>query len=661
MNTTNTIQKSFLPGKKDVKYVNKDFSSLKADLINFSKTYFPNTYRDFSDSSPGMMFIEMAAYVGDVLSFYTDQAFKEGMIQNATERKNIISLAKFLGYKIKPTKAATAEIELYQLCPSIEDSTGTFIPNTKYTLSIKEYAQFANTSNQYYLLDEDVDFYVNTKLSPREVTVYSRDSASLPAFFLLKKTAKITSGKIVTRDFPIGNLQSFLKLALDEDNILEIISVTDADNNKWYEVDYLAQELILTDVPNDVSFEGMLSDYKNEVPYILKYLRTPRRFITDVDDNNKTFIQFGAGSEGFSDEIVNLSSQTVGVGLTGIDKTRLSFDPSNFLKNESYGISPSNTVITVIYVVGGGVTSNCPSNDVKQVLSVTYGNSTDGLTPDEADLLNTVKNSFKINNTSPATGGKDSETDTEIKQNAMANFPAQNRSVTKEDYLVRVYSMPSKYGSIAKAQVITNNSLNVNIKRMLTGTVDLTNNAIVQDDSINNYFRKITYDANNPFSINLYVLSYDENKNLVAVNDALSANLIKYLKKFRMITDGINIIDGYVINIGVEFSILTYKGYNKKDVLKQCISAVQTFFDIDFWNFSQPINISQLELEIAKIDGVQSVAEVTIVNKNANEGNYSPVEYDMRAATKNKIIYPPIDPAVFEVKYPNSDIKGVCL
>jgi hypothetical protein len=331
------------------------------------------------------------------------------------------------------------------------------------------------------------------------------------------------------------------------------------------------------------------------------------------------------------------------------------------MKNESYGIAPSNTVITVTYVIGGGITSNCPSNDIRNVVSVEFENADDGLSPDEVDLLNTVKNSLKVNNTTPATGGKDSETDTEIKQNALSNFPTQNRSVTRDDYLVRVYSMPPRYGSIAKAQVITNNSLNIDVKRVLNGTVNTENVATVYDNSINSYFRKISCDITNPFSINLYVLSYDSNKNLTPINEALAANLIKYLKKFRMMTDGINIIDGYVINIGVEFSILVYKGYNKKDVLKNCITSVKNFFDVDFWNFSQPINISQLELEIAKVDGVQSISNVKISNKNANHGNYSVVEYDIDSANKNKIIYPSLDPSVFEVKYPDVDIKGTVL
>lgn len=656
-----TVQKTFRPRGKDVKYVNRDFVTLKSELINFAKTYFPNSYMDFSEASPGMMFIEMAAYVGDILSFYTDNAFKEGLIENSTERKNIIALARFLGYKVKPTRASVAEIELSQLCPAIKNEFGEYIPDEKYMLSIKEHAQFSNTSGQYYLLEDSVDFSVDTKLSPRITSVYSRTEENLPEFFLLKKFSRVLSGKLMTSEFPIGTSQPFLKLQLDETNVLEILEIRDSDNNRWYEVDYLAQELVLTDVPNDISFEGSLSQYKNEVPYILKYLRTPKRFIVTVDDKNNTFIQFGPGTEGFSDEIINMSSQTIGVGLTGIDKTRIPFDPTNFVKNQTYGIAPSNTTLTVTYVIGGGIVSNCPSNDIRNVLSAEFNNPEEGLTPDEINLLNTVKNSFKVNNITPATGGKDAETEMEIKQNAMSNFPSQYRAVTRDDYLVRVYSMPPKYGALAKAQIITNNSLDINIKRILVGAVDLENTATVLDNSVNNYFRRIFYDSNNPFSVNLYVLSYDNNKNLTRVNEALTTNLIKYIKKFRMLTDSVNIIDGYIINIGVKFSIVVYKGYNKKDVLKQCINSVKNFFDIDFWGFSQPINISQLELEIGRVDGVQSVVDVKIENKTVLDGDYSPVEYDISASTKNNIIYPSLDPSVFEVKFPEVDIKGITI
>ena len=239
----------------------------------------------------------------------------------------------------------------------------------------------------------------------------------------------------------------------------------------------------------------------------------------------------------------------------------------------------------------------------------------------------------------------------------MANFGSQNRAVTQNDYLVKIYSLPPKYGAIAKAQVISNASLNVGINKILTGVVDSSNNATVTSNNVNDYFRKIAYDISNPFAINVYILSYDENKNLIRPNTALVTNLITYLKQSRMITDGINVIDGYVINIGVEYSIMVYKGFNKKDVLLNCINATKAFFNIDQWNFSQPINLGQLQLEIAKTSGVQSIVNLKITNKTTLDGNYSPIEYDITSATKNNIIYPSIDPCIFEVKYPDSDIR----
>lgn len=653
-----TVQKSFAPNSKDIRYINRDFTQLKDSLINFAKTYFPNTYKDFSPAAPGMMFIEMASYVGDVLSYYTDYAFKEGLIQSATERKNIISLARYLGYKPKPSRASTGPVDLYQLCPALEDGYGNYVPDPDYTLIVKENSQFSSNNGSYYVLDQHVDFSVSTSLSPRVDTIYSRNNDGTPQFFLLQKRGKISAGKMITKQVSVTDPTQFLKIFLDEDNVLGIVDVTDSDGNKWYEVDYLAQELIPIAVPNDVAYEGELTQYRDSVPYILNYLRTSRRFTTFINEENLTYLEFGAGIDGVGDEIVTFDPKLIGVGLSKIDNVNVPLDPSNFLKQESYGIAPANTVLTIRYLVGGGIASNCLANDVRNIVSADFENSSEGLLPEKANLLTTVKNSLAVSNPDPCTGGKDAETDEEIKQNSMANFGSQNRSVTQNDYLVRIYSLPSKYGAIAKAQVVTESSLEVGINKILVGTVDSNNIGTVVDNIANNYFRKIAYDISNPFSINVYILSYDRNKNLTRPNAALVTNLITYLKQSRLITDGVNLIDGYVINIGVDFTITVYKGYNKKDVLANCIDAVKEFFNIDYWNFSQPINMSQLQLEIAKIEGVQAVVNLEITNKTTVDGSYSSVEYDIQGATKNGIIYPSVDPCVFEVKYPDSDIRG---
>lgn len=657
---TNT-NKLFLPNSKDIRYLNKDFSQLREALINFSKTYYPNTYKDFSPASPGMMFIEQAAYVGDVLSFYTDYTFKEGIMNSATERKNIINLASYLGYKTMPSRASMGTLDIMQLCPSADDGHGNYYPDINYMLIINEASQFSNAAGSYYILNSAVDFSVNSSNSPRTDVIYSRNQDGTPQFFMLTKQGTISAGQVLIKQQVVGNPSSYFKIILDEPNVIDVLDIVDSDNNMWYKTDYLAQELVPISMPNDSEYEGSLNKYKDSVPYILKFLKTSRRFITSVDEDNRTTIQFGAGINGIDDELVTFDSSLIGVGLSNISKVNIPLDPSNFLKNENYGIAPQNTVLTIRYLIGGGLNSNCQSDEVKTIVSIEFNNSSEGLRPEQANLLTTVKNSLVVNNPFPCVGGKDAETNEEIKMNAMANFAAQNRTVTQSDYLVRVYSLPAQYGSIAKAQVIADTSLKVEINKILTGKLDTNNIGQVTDTSNNGYFRNIAYDITNPFAINIYVLSYDANKKLVKPNQALITNLITYLKRTRMITDGINVIDGYIINIGVDFVITVYKGFNKKDVLLNCIVAVQAFFNIDIWNFSQPINISQLHLELAKIDGVQSIVNINIYNKTIVDGDYSPVEYDIASATKNGVIYPSVDPSCWEIKYPDSDIKGSCL
>lgn len=654
----NIIQKNFVPNSKDIRYLNRDFTQLRDSLVNFARSYYPNTFRDFSPASPGMLFIEQAAYVGDVLSYYTDYAFKEGIMFSAQERKNIINLASYLGYKVKPARAASGNINIFQICPATDDGVGNYFPDPKYMLLIKENAQFSSNTNSYYILTQGVDFTISSSLSPRVDSVYSRNSDGTPSFFLLEKNGSITAGQVYVKEQIVYNPTSFYQVSLDETNVLQIIDVVDSDNNKWYEVDYMAQELVPIAIPNDAEYEGSLNHYKDSVPYIMKFLKTSRRFVTQVDQNNITTLQFGAGINGVDDELVTFDSNLIGIGLSNARTVNVPLDPTNFLNNENYGIAPFNTTLTIRYLVGGGLTSNCQANEIRNIVAMEFDNPTEGLLPEQIDLLTTVKNSLTITNPSPIVGGGDPETDEEIKMNAMANFAAQSRTVTQNDFLVRVYSLPAKFGSIAKAQVIADTSLTVGVNKMLVGVVDQNNIANVLDNNPNNLFRQVAYDITNPFAINVYILSYDAFKRLVRPNEALITNLITYLKQFRMLTDGINVIEGYIINIGVDFSIAVYKGYNKKDVLSNCINAVQNFFNIENWNFSQPINLSQLQLEIAKVDGVQSVVNIKISNKTALDGDYSTVQYDIDSATKNGIIYPSVDPAIWEVRFPDSDIRG---
>jgi hypothetical protein len=655
------IQKQFNTGKKELKYINKDFNSFRDALIQYAQTYFPNTYKDFNTASPGTMFIEQAAYVGDVLSYYGDYQLKESLLNYAGERKNVIALANYLGYKTKPTKAAVATVDVYQLVPSIKNSNGEYVPDNVYALSLREYMQLVNSAGVYYLTTDSVDFSIDTKNSPRESTVYSRDDYGVPQFFLLKKTIRAISGKIVVASFNLNAAQAFLNIPLSENNVIDILEVRDSDNNRWYQVDYLAQDLIFSEEENTSVNDGDLFKYNTDVPKLLKSFITSRKFTVNTNASNVTYLQFGPGTESLSDEIIYPSQELVGIGLQNISNLNISYDSSKLLSTNSMGQAPTNTTLTIKYIVGGGVLSNCATDDIKTIVSVDFATDTSGLTPSQLALMQTVKNSIRVTNPVAATGGADTESVDEIRQNALAYFASQNRAVTTDDYTSRIYNLPPRFGTIAKAYVVSNSNLNVNINKYVSGFNDNTDNVTLLNDAVSNYFRKVNYDVSNPFSINLYVLSYDSNKNLTSINEALLYNLRKYLEKYKLLTDGINIIDGYVINFGVDFKISVFNNYNKRDVLNTCIQKVKDFFIIDKLTFNQPINISQLELEIAKVEGVQSVVEIKFKNLTMNEGNYSPHEYNLEQATLNKIVYPSLDPSVFELKYPDNDVKGAVI
>lgn len=637
-----TTSKSFKPTAKNLSYLNKDFNSFKNSLMDFAKTYYPTSYKDFSEGSVGNMFMEQAAYVGDVTSFYTDVQAGEGLIQFATERKNIVNKANSYGYKIKTSSPSQTILEVFQLIPSKTDLNGETSPDYKYAQTILEGMQASTSDGISFITTAPVDFSVNTIEDPCDITIYQRDDNGIPQNYLLRKTVQAYSAEVKTLTYDVGDAEPFLKIYLSETNVLEILSVIDSDNNKWYQVDYLAQDLIPIGVENSPVNDQFYPQYKNSVGYLLKYIRSSNRFTKNVNADNVTYLEFGAGTDTLEDEDIIPNVNTVKKGSPFTSGTGMALDPSNFLNSRGYGRSPSKTTLTITYLIGGGIESNVGTNEITNLGNIQFAGDIDELDQNEAALTRNVRSSVRVNNTVPATGGKGPETDEEIRQNAIAFFSAQQRAVTKDDYVIRAYSMPSKFGSIAKAYV----------------TSDSDEEITYDSSSITpNGFNKITPENKNKNSLNLYILSYDSQKNLVEPNEVISENLKKYLSQYRMLTTSVNILSGYVINIGVNIKITVERGYSKKDVIANCLLVAQDFFNIDNFQFSQPINVSSLELEIAKVEGVQSVSNITVKNLTDIDGPYSQYSYNIDEATRNKIIYPSLDPSVFEVKYPSKDIK----
>jgi hypothetical protein len=617
---------------KDISYLNKDFAGFKRNLIEFTKQYFPNTYNDFNESSPGMLFVELASYVGDVLSYYADTNLKESILNQATDRANVYELAKAMGYMPKNVIPAQVVLDVYQLVPST--GTGNNVqPNFEYALTIKPGMRVKQSEGtaEFRTLDS-IDFRFSSSYDPTEVTIYETDSqTNEPVYYLLKKSVNAISGNIRTATFTFTSPVAYDKIVLPDTNICEIISVEESDGDNWYRVPYLAQDTIFEDVPNIIENDPDLVQYRANVPSLLKLRKTSKRFITRLRSDNLMELQFGAGVSDNNDEEIIPNPTNVGNGLISIRRdVNIDIDPSNFLYTRTYGQAPANTTLTVTYTVGGGLADNITSNTLTKILRVDYFDNINS--SNSVSIVNFVKNSLAVNNALPATGGRESESVTEVKNNAMAFFATQNRTVTKEDYIVRTYSMPAKYGSISKAYIIPDDQLSQ--QEFSTSRVP------------------------NPLALNLYVLGYNSNKQLISVNQAIKENLKTYLGFHRMLTDAVNIKDAFVINIGIDFEISVLPNYNSNEVLLKCINSLKQMFNIDRWQINQPIIKTNIINELGNVKGVQTVIGVNVLNLFDDIVGYSGNVYDLKSATRNGIIYPSLDPSIFEVKFPDSDIRG---
>ena len=613
---------------KDVKYLSKDFNSYKNRLIEFTQTYFPDNFNDFSEGNPGMMFLEMAAYVGDVLSFYTDTQLRESFLNLAQEKENLYNIAHAMGYKPKITSAASVDLDISQLVPS-KINGGSYEPDYDYALNINTNSSFNASAGVSFYITKDARFGFSSSFEPTAVSIYQYDSSNNPEYFLLKKTVPSISATLKKQSFPIGNSRKYLTLELFDTNIISIESIVDSAGKIYYEVPYIAQDTIFEEVENMGTNDPELQQYNNQTPFLLKLKKVPRRFATRVKKDNKLEIQFGAGISDKADEQIIPNPDNIGLGiLDGRNKLDVAYDPSNFLYTKAYGQAPSNTTLTVTYLVGGGLKSNVNSNTVTEVGTVL-------ITPKpnlNQSMLNFVKSSVASTNVEAARGGGAGETTEEIRINTMANFGAQQRTVTKDDYLIRTLSMPSQFGRVAKAY-------------------------IMQDDQTS----PLTNEANripNPLALNLYTLGYNSDKHLTTLNTATKKNLSTYLEQYRMLTDAINIKDAFVINFGFDFDITTYKSYNNQEVLLDCMAELKDYFNIDKWQINQPIIISEVKNLIGGVTGVQTVEDVRFENKSGVSLGYSQYKYGFGGATKNNVIYPSMDSSIFELKYPNIDIQG---
>ena len=591
--------------KRPVKYVSRDFQDIKNSLVNHAKRYYPDSFKDFNEASFGSLMLDTIAYIGDNLSFYLDYQTNEGFLDSAIETKNINRLAKQLGYKPTGTSSTEGVVTIYILIPASTNARGV---DEEYLPILKRGSKFSAEGGGVYTLQEDVDF-----ANPdNEVVVAKVDTnTGDPTYFAVKAKGRVISGELFTENITVGDYNKFLKLKLDGVGVSEIISVFDTEGNQYYEVPYLSQNVIYEQIENRASD-------KTSVPFSLRLKPVPRRFTVDFEDG-ETYIQFGFGSsDNLTTDLIADPADVV-LDVHGRNyQTDDSFDPSNLIKNDKFGVAPENTVLTIAYRANDAVTSNAAVNTITTALepNLVFKNRASL----SENVVEYILSTIESTNEQAIVGDVSEPDQEEVRTRAFDSYASQNRAVTKQDYIALCYRMPRGFGSIKRA-------------------------SISQDrDS----FKR---------NLNLYVLSEDVNQNFITPSITLLNNLKNWLNQYKMINDTVDIIPGRIVNLSIDFEVVTDVDVNKFDVLNACIAEIKDEFGTKK-NMGEPFYISDVFKVLNRVPGVIDTVFVDVDTKTESGYSQFPFDIDLNTSPDGKIISAP-DNTVFEIRDFDQDVQGV--
>jgi hypothetical protein len=591
-------QKKILP----IDYTRREFNSIRDDLQQIAKRFYPDTFQDFSEASFGSLMIDAVAYVADQMSFYLDYNVNETFLDTSYQYNNVLRHGRILGYKNQGRPSTYGKVALFVLIPASATAIGT---NTNYIPILKRGSRFTSDTGLNFVLTENVDF-----ANPKNQVVVARTDSSTgaPTYYAIKAYGNVVSGFFSQETVNIGDFKRFRRQELKANNISEIISIKDAQGNEYFEVGYLSQDIVFKELTN--------ANFKNDnVPSVLKPFIVSRKFVA-VQEKTKTFLQFGSGEAGQSN--VAADPQKVALNIFGKSYvTDTTFDPSKLSKNQNFGIVPANTTLTIIYRVTNPTNSNVGVGSLNTVSSNRMNFK------DRADLTNTtvqdVINSLEVSNEEPIVGNVSLPTTGEIKRRIYDTFPTQDRAVTQADYENLTYRMPAKFGSIKK----------VSVQR--------------DPDS-------------NKRNLNLYVISEDNFGKLTATNSTIKNNLKIWLNNFRMLNDTIDILDPFILNIGIDFVITTTVGANKFDVLEKAMAQLKSKYAAPY-NIGEQFYISEVYQELKKVTGVLDVVKVKLNSKQG--GNYGAASIDINGNLSPDGSYLMVPKnAILEIKFPEVDIRG---
>lgn len=590
---------------KEIRYLNRDFDTLLTKLVDYAKYYYPNSFNDFSPASPAMILMQMMSYVGDVLNFYIDKQTKQSILYYATQKQSVYNIAQSYGYKIKTATPATVQLELQCFVPALKVD-GTYVqprvPDFRYAPVLHPGTTVG--SSKYPKASFTILEPVNFKKTLSENTLPTK--VNQPSDFIICKV-KVPAYSLMQKTFTytVGTqVRDNIKIYLPDSHIVKVISVTDSKNQTWYQTTNLANDSVIN--PS--------TQYHGDDIRIYSEIVTNKRFRVLINAQQETYLYFG--NQERSDKLNEKQQQLIRSFNTFVNGGVTL--PSMLLLNNNYGECPYNTTLTIKYLVA--TSFSIPSNVIDQVYTTTVVNSAgDGIT--DTPLYQEVVNSIMVTNTTPSIGGTGIESIESIKENTMALIGSQDRLVTDIDYKTSIKRMPSEYGDIAKSHVQRNMATN---------------------------------------KIEIYVLSYNNDRHLVTTPDSVKTNLGEYLMSKRVMGDFILIDNAKIINVGCQFKIVANSKYSKRQILLKAIQAVKEYMNIDNFEIGTVIDTNLLRTEILQIQGVSNIlGDIVFINKVG--GNYSLVSYNMANARKQGVYYTSRTPSIFELKYPDLDIVGSVL
>jgi hypothetical protein len=585
-----------------IKYTSRDFNSIRNDLIQYAKKYYPDSFQDFNEASFGAMMVDAVSYIGDIMSFYLDYQANESFLTTANEYNNILKHGKALGFKIDSIPSSYGVVTLFVSVPVSSTGLG---PQTAYIPILRKGSMFGTTGGTSFMLIDDVNF-----ADPSNDITPSKMIDGRPTEYAIKAYGEVVSGRYGVKTYPVGEFERFKRIDLGVSNLTEVISVIDSDGNEWLEVEHLSQNIIYRPVVNNGANSNIVSN-------LLKPFVTMRRF-TIEREQGKNFIQFGYGSENNLSNEGFLKPDDIVLERHARDYiTDLTFDPTKLIQSDKFGVSPSNTTLTVAYRTNDATTVNAAQRSIRKVKTPLFK------FPESSRLTNLLKtsvaSSLEVTNEASIVGDVTYPSPDEIKRRIFDVFTSQNRAVTEQDYKALIYMMPGKFGSIKRCHIF-------------------------QDPDA---FKR---------NINVYVISEDSNGNLERTNDTIKNNLKNWLNQYRMLNDTIDILNAKRISIGIKFTIVAQAAEDRFAVLRKTENALRESF-ISIGDIAESINIAEIYRLLNNVGGVSDTVDVTLERKAGEM--YSNFDFNIEDATSfdgRYLICP--EEAVFEIRYLDVDIKG---